>query len=66
MNKAWQVKQFSSIIYFGPKSVFEPLFRFPQLFNILEMIKMSKNPHDLWKPMNLQNIKKLKRFLQAK
>lgn len=52
-------------MYFGPKPVFESLFCFPQLFNILEFIKMSKNPHDLWEPMNLQNIKKFKGFLQA-
>ena len=41
----------------------ETLFCFLQFLCILELIKVSKNSHNLWEPMNLQYVEEFKGFL---
>ena len=43
-----------------PKPMFESFLSLLQGFSIFHQIKMSKDPHDPWKAMNLSDVQELK------
>ena len=66
MNQSRQVKQLCSIIHLRPETALHTLLCFAQLSVRLELIQVCKYTHHAWETVCLQDVQKLKGFLQKR
>ena len=59
VDHAGQVKQLRSGVDFCPKPMFQSLLRLSKLFVVLEVVEVSKNPHDSREPVDLADVEEL-------